>query len=167
MIERFITFTDEMARAILDGQKTQTRRIINSQPDKSLIGAACLVTEVNHSSWCWINGYDGSVAEEIGGSGICPYGRIGDRLIVEPNNAKCITLEITDVRVERLQDISEKDARAEGIDGHSQALIGTCRGNFLRLWESIYDAGICNANPWVWVISFKRAEERSKQINIK
>jgi len=109
-----------------------------------------------------------------------------------PRAASRITLEVTDVRVERLQEISEADAWAEGIqqlaDGAQRsavmALAGvmasnpklsrrgflasvaaaglmssqnvTARAAYAHLWESINGQGSWDANPWVWVIEFKR-----------
>jgi hypothetical protein len=108
-----------------------------------------------------------------------------------------ITLEVTGVRVERLQDIDEEQARAEGViqvgyaPGENprtircgncgqhrsqhvgQALVcfgghGTCfngatlRGDFAQLWESINGPGSWEANPWVWVVEFKRIEQERK-----
>ena len=82
-----------------------------------------------------------------------------------PRWASRITLEITSVRVERLQDISEGDAQAEGCalecmtptGGDSgSAIYGP--GGYLALWESINGAGSWDANPWVWVVEFKRVE---------
>ncbi|MFG9570916.1 hypothetical protein ACEP4D_00060 [Pseudomonas aeruginosa] len=71
-----------------------------------------------------------------------------------------ILLEITAVRVERLQDISDDQAIAEGIDTHPTGFYGngciTAGGAFLELWESINGDGKWAANPWVWVIEFKR-----------
>ncbi|HBO4112540.1 TPA: hypothetical protein L4T77_004262 [Pseudomonas aeruginosa] len=78
-----------------------------------------------------------------------------------------ILLEITAVRVERLQDISEEQALAEGVrsepcDHARQACsdIGcwgdTAKGAFGFLWEQLNGAGAWQANPWVWVIEFKR-----------
>lgn len=69
--------------------------------------------------------------------------------------ASRILLEIVSVRVERLQDISEADAKAEG----SSELL--CKGfthkhGFELIWESINGAGSWQANPWVWVIEFRR-----------
>lgn len=61
-----------------------------------------------------------------------------------------ILLEVTAVGVERLQAISEVQARAEGA---------TCRAGFACLWEGINGAGSWNANPWVWVVEFKRVEQ--------
>jgi len=77
-----------------------------------------------------------------------------------PRWASRITLEITGVRVERLQDISEEDARAEGV-------IPACGGvepywehrfNFRELWFDIYGEESWRANPFVWVMEFKRIE---------
>lgn len=94
-----------------------------------------------------------------------------------PRWASRIQLEITGIRVERLQDISGDDAECEGIESCSR-----CGGYgfieqggdvcdcpmpecgidatelFKRLWESINGAGSWDANPWVWAISFKRVE---------
>lgn len=72
-----------------------------------------------------------------------------------------ITLEITRVRVERLQDISAEDAMAEGVIECSPHLhgLGPCmewRYAFEDLWESINGPGSWDANPWVWVVEFKR-----------
>jgi hypothetical protein len=77
-----------------------------------------------------------------------------------------ITLEVTDVRVERLQDISEADAQAEGI-AYSERYGGYCIGqaehfnshdprqSYFSLWEAINGPGSVEANPWVWVVAFK------------
>ena len=85
-----------------------------------------------------------------------------------PRWASRITLEITAVRVDRLQDISEADAQAEGIQ-YSERFNGYCIGmaehfhsndprqSYLSLWEAINGGGSVEANPWVWVLEFKRA----------
>ena len=78
-----------------------------------------------------------------------------------PRWASRILLEITAVRVERLQDISETDAEAEGIQEIVDAGVdhdGTPRDAYRALWEQINGAGSWSANPWVWVVEFKRAE---------
>ncbi|EOV6195452.1 hypothetical protein ACN94K_002557 [Klebsiella quasipneumoniae] len=87
-----------------------------------------------------------------------------------PRWASRILLEITDVRVERLNAISEEDARAEGIIDGGCLNCGEpepcgCANPepdttdaFAYLWQSIYGQENWNANPWVWVISFKRVE---------
>jgi hypothetical protein len=74
--------------------------------------------------------------------------------IFMPRAASRILLEITDVRVQRLQEISEEDARAEGYD-RSHAFP---REWFALLWERIHGPGSWHANPWVWAITFQRLE---------
>ncbi|EDR6078695.1 hypothetical protein A8D40_002951 [Salmonella enterica subsp. enterica serovar Barranquilla] len=73
-----------------------------------------------------------------------------------PRWASRITLEITDVRVERLNSITESDAEAEGVTdtGFGDLLVD----GFRYLWKSIYGDDSWQANPWVWVIEFKRVE---------
>lgn len=73
--------------------------------------------------------------------------------------ASRILLEITAVRVERLQDISEADALAEGVP-HSLNLPGGrfARENFEHLWWTINGDGSWESNPWVWVVEFERAQ---------
>lgn len=97
-----------------------------------------------------------------------------------PRWASRITLEITEVRVERVQDISTEDARAEGITEYLSEIATkrhteedadiwrnrTTIENFRNLWDSIYYPGIYkkptpfkwDANPWVWVVEFRRIE---------
>jgi hypothetical protein len=95
-----------------------------------------------------------------------------------PHWASRLTLEITGVRVERLQDISEEDAQAEGIErvggefsctpwrnyriGCPDEMRSHCSArsrSYMTLWESINGPGSWDANPWVWVIEFKRVEQ--------
>lgn len=64
-----------------------------------------------------------------------------------PRWASRLSLEITAVRVERLQDITDADARAEGVAD---------RAAFAKLWDQINGKGAWDANPWVWVITFKK-----------
>ena len=189
MIERPILFSAPMVRAIIDGTKTQTRRVY-----KPLRPAPYEHIE------------DGSVWEmdECGEYVMrqCPLGTIGDRLWVREafyecvNNNDCIryaadgpaptsdtriyrkrpsihmlrrdsrlTIEITGIRVERLRDISEEDARAEGVGVHGgwnadETECGVnARGPFSRLWDSINaKRHPWASNPWVWVVEFRRAE---------
>lgn len=68
-----------------------------------------------------------------------------------------ITLRITDVRVQRLQDISEDDAHAEGVT-HKEHGGSTAREGFQRLWESINGNGAWAGNPWVWAMTFERVK---------
>ena len=104
--------------------------------------------------------------------------------IFMPRNLSRITLSITDVRVERLNDISEEDAIAEGLDRYNftgygdepgipsfpeptvYRCPGTDRswseyaiGEFKHLWESIHGDGSWELNPWLWCVSFQKVEE--------
>ncbi len=68
-----------------------------------------------------------------------------------------ITLEITEVRVQRLQEISEADAMAEGVDLSDEPETDAIAiGRYRHLWDEINGAGAWDANPWVWCVSFKR-----------
>jgi hypothetical protein len=73
-----------------------------------------------------------------------------------PRWASRITLEITGVRVERLQDISRGDAMGEGCPFPNMASGPSPRDWFAQLWTDINGAGAWDANPWVWVIEFRR-----------
>lgn len=77
-----------------------------------------------------------------------------------PRWASRILLEITDVGVERLRDLSEEDAKSEGITPPAGGVLPgwEYRINFRDLWMDIYGTDSWEANPWVWVIEFKRVE---------
>lgn len=99
-----------------------------------------------------------------------------------PRSASRITLEITNIRVERLNDISKEDAIAEGVDHRkcptyqspeqlehmirfgSYAFTIDYPGGFKSLWESINGEDSWAANPWVWVIGFHRIDERLQEV---
>lgn len=85
-----------------------------------------------------------------------------------PRSACRIVLEVTKIRVERLQDITKEDAIAEGVDysTHPSAIkmgyaVGA-RTNFRHTWEGIYGATSWNQNPWVWVVEFKVVQGASQ-----
>lgn len=91
-----------------------------------------------------------------------------------PRLASRITLEIISVRVERLNDISDEDALAEGVSDFRALIEPECQNgetadecarrlcwpqrSYRQLWESINGPGSWDANPWVWAIEFKRIE---------
>jgi hypothetical protein len=87
-----------------------------------------------------------------------PFGKRWRPSIHMPRWASRITLTITDVRVERVQDISEADAKAEGVLMDDPDAI-FYSGMFAHLWNTIYHKrGLgWDANPWVWVIHFRVA----------
>ena len=242
MRERPIIFNADMVRTVLDGRKTQTRRIIQS-PAKNMQarGHECISYRAPGDQW-----YQDYVFSMRDRSGVwqdykheqflakCPFGAVGDRLWVReafrvhsratdvatlvykaseqqswtqqtyrvpiekcnkpavvdkwtpsihmPRWASRITLEITGVRVERLQNISDADACAEGIRqgvrrtddsaGNEHVYCNYLAANlndacewferpadsFISLWQSIYGAESWQHSPWVWVIEFKRVE---------
>jgi len=201
MTERPILFSGPMVRALLDGTKTQTRRVIKRQP-----WASCSIEEGNDGEspfvYSALNGAGpGHDVDESRTPCVCPYGQPGDRLWVReawarayvtqaaqewivyregdnrtdyggpwkpsihmPRWASRILLEITGVRVERLQDISEADAVAEGwqrrpeVSEDPQVHADAARDWYMDLWEQINGTDSWAANPWVWVVEFRRIE---------
>ncbi|HGY4928513.1 TPA: hypothetical protein ACNVCI_001248 [Citrobacter braakii] len=216
MKERGIIFNGEMVRAILDGRKTQTRRIMAIQPEHSELGLRRVIDSKNGRDngkyfWSQSDARGLKMRSKVLG---CPYGEVGDRIWVRetyqgplfdyehmesyledsskfekpefcvyradgkpapefydaddnlhcgwrpsihmPRWASRITLEITDVRVERLRSMSQADARAEGVIAASGPMEAGLA--FRELWDSIYGEESWLANPWVWVIEFKRIE---------
>lgn len=207
-----ILFSAPMVRAILDGRKTQTRRVLKAdfmhQPDGS-----------QDAKWyfrcqrqaCW-DSYE-TLPELV--ERHSRHGKPGDRLWVRetwgynpdfpgmPNHAcycadpgheydgikwkpsihmprsVCrIQLEVTGVRIERLNDCSFEDALAEGIPDY-RTLLTDERGHgespdecarrlrwpqrqYAQLWDEINGAGAWAANPWVWVVEFRRFHHGDK-----
>lgn len=217
MKERGMIFNGEMVRAILDGRKTQTRRIMKNQPAGDYPETPALIRNVG-TGFQWHGLYGESSIFN------CPLGSIGERIWVRetfrvhsrasdvatlvyrasvrnswteqthrvpvavcnkpaipekwtpsihmPRWASRITLEITDVRVERLHNISERDSLREGLfqlpaSGRYCLQPGmqyfgmashSAKEVYSWLWASIYGEESWAANPWVWVIEFKRVE---------
>jgi hypothetical protein len=196
MKERPILFSGAMVRAILSGAKTQTRRIVKPQPECCDIrdspyhkGMRLWVRE----AWNFLgtdmmrHGRTHSTQD-----GVVKYLADGERRTINtkwrnvevwmarkpqsrpsihmPRWASRITLEITSVRVERLQAISEADAAAEGCDGncpigHLPAYMkGPLSYHYAQLWESINGPGSWEANPWVWVVEFRRIGQCAREV---
>ncbi|MEB3753812.1 hypothetical protein [Acinetobacter sp. MD2(2019)] len=209
MKERPILFNTAMVQAILEGRKTQTRRIL--QCDHPVVTG--FIPNGEHGYWKGTAKSDAVIQQYITTFPFtikCPFGIVGDRLWVRetfrlydsdecphadfpcgcprngtplfkashdcgdgekwtpsihmPRSASRILLEITKIRVERLNDISSEDAKAEGFDysSHQSAIemgyaIGA-RTNFRHEWEEIYGQNAWNKNPWVWVIEFQVIE---------
>ena len=192
MKETGLMFKAPLVRAILSGQKTQTRRILKNQQsydlDKCPLGQPGDRIYVREqwqgplmSSKEWEDHYfseaDDSPAK-FRTPAYCRYAADGgpppefvtmyDELVARwkpaihmPKWAARIWLEITGVRVERLQEITEADCIAEGATGGHGAIPGyhynaTPLEHFRYIWEST--GADWAANPWVWVIEFKRIE---------
>lgn len=226
MKERPVLFTAPMVRALLDGRKTQTRRIVKPCPQQKDADEPRYRGEDSSRVW-WPCRTIEMMVDLRDMPNHCPHGDVGERLwvketffpahlhrnhpkfaavtprflyaadyereparIVRPlhwkpsifctREASRITLEIKSVRVERLQDISEADAEAEGVernegfapwtreDGWIKYPYNettcedfpafTAKESYQSLWEMINGAGSWAKNPWVWVIEFRRVE---------
>jgi hypothetical protein len=198
MSERPILMQGDMVRAILDGRKSMTRRVIKPQPPKDVNYLPDLIFYENEP-YTWSSLTMEKINKNYCGewwTAKCPYGVVGDRLwvretwsideddqpiifyratdhetcgnpykssIIMPRWASRILLEVTSVKVERVQDISEEDAEAEGAPldrmiGYGRYGEKTHREGFIYLWHSINaKRGYgWDVNPWVWVIGFKR-----------
>lgn len=185
--EHPILFSAPMVRAILAGAKTQTRRVVHRRhlaqinltrgPIRANWSKPMPYGQPGDRLWVretWSREFEGGVcyraddapgevAEFVDAQGNPIKGSRWKPSIHMPRWASRITLEITGVRVERLQDISEADAQAEGCalecmtptgDDSGSAIWGP--GGYIALWESLNGPGSWEANPWVWVIEFKR-----------
>jgi hypothetical protein len=215
-----ILFSASMVRALLNGSKTQTRRIMKVQPPSDEYKMmTCIDTtgdrkNVGRHHWARLSKNMLSYEDNDQPYFSCPYGYNQDQLWVRetfcpdwcdkpiykadggsaidagyskeprwkpsihmPRWASRITLEITGIRVERLNDCSKADAIAEGIEGEELFINGISEGGHYRdyildtddmcewftnpiysyqsLWESINGAGSWATNPWVWVVEFK------------
>lgn len=86
-----------------------------------------------------------------------------------PREAARIFLQVTDVRIERLQQITEEDARKEGVERGPSGILPYTSG-FIPLWESTIQKGMLafygwDANPYVWVYAFERCEKPEEKDN--
>ena len=221
MKERPILFSEPMVRAILEGRKTQTRRIVQVQPPSgkyqltTLADSTARKDKKHIGAHHWAIVKDLNIVEDHGEYFRCPYGYAGDHLWVRetwraverdsdltdgilfasgghfqpipetqqaaelwmeaygngkhgeswrpsifmPRWASRITLEITGVRVERLNTITIEDIIAEGLSSHLREHDACCelKDQFAALWDSINSKRASwKSNPWVWVIEFKR-----------
>lgn len=190
MKERPILMSTPMVQAVLDGRKTMTRRVVKKTPCTCGYPPGshnCRLGNIGENQWaCASLGFTGEFVR-------CPYGKVGDRLWVResfrqmqrgidykadhdyrigftwkpsihmPRAASRINLEITGVRVERLQEITEEDANAEGFPdtfrrngSYESADLG--KWKFIELWDALNTKrGFgWDVNPWVWVIEFKK-----------
>ena len=203
MADKQILFSAPMVRALLDGRKTQTRRVINAPSAHDAIavfGADFLTLRGNfgllpirahrgdrlwvREAWRSMDGLDGSNATEIAANCIeagyrrpwapLHYEADGARVdwIAEPRGfgtkagryrharfmprwASRLTLIVTDVRVQRLQEISRGDAMAEGCPFSNMADGPTPCDWFADLWNSINGPEAWDANLWVAAYSFR------------
>lgn len=202
MATKPILFNTQMVRAILDGRKTCTRRIVKPQPTAHY-GTQCIKPPYQPGDILYVRetwerfecrncegDEKGNCPKEPKKSVLdktcgCYMYRATDEIsgdakwhpsIHMPKEAARIWLKVTDVRVERLQDITEDGAEAEGaIDNrgfiHSPEneydRIYTAREYFIKIWDrtikkSDFDIYGWDVNPWVWVIEFERCEPQEE-----
>ena len=195
MKERPILMTAESVKAILDGRKTMTRRVVKDPRRGSRERDAMLSSASGKPS---IADMMAESKMDLKPNFTCPYGQVGDRLWVRetfcestsiidrvlykaegviiapswkwkpsifmPRWASRITLEITELRVERLQEITESDALAEGCSSlrcEEENMTEPATIEFEELWNSLNaKRGYgWNFNPWVWVVSFSKIDK--------
>lgn len=202
MADRPILFSGPMVRALLDGSKTQTRRVVKWRELNAGLNLGFSGLRAERTALGWVLESDTRDSREWRCKPTpSPYGQPCDRLWVReawrvidvadcfaprqitaahriwfeadaphdgpvgryrpgmfmPRWASRITLEVTEVRVERLQDISEADAATEGVSAkHTADAHYTAREAYAVLWEQINGPGSWDANPWVWVVEFRR-----------
>jgi len=193
MSEKPIFFNTPMVQAILDGRKTQTRRVCTYVEDNSPVklygynklseaGKTLLLESLVERSriqlgdilWVretWARISDWTIIDPTVGM-VDGYIYKADWASFEhpawhpsihmPRAAARIFLRVTDVRVEKVRDISEEEAEAEGAKKMKENDIGfwTYRRGFQSIWDSLYaKRGYgWDANPWVWVYTFERTE---------
>jgi hypothetical protein len=171
MRERPILFQPPLVEAILDGRKTQTRRVMRGNfvgLTSALVKPLCPYGVVGDRLWvreAWSiaeKKFDPEVSRIVyRADGVDPLpdatGRARWRPSIHmPRAASRLLLEVTEVRIERLHDISEEDARAEGVRPDPFRRTYTAINSFHVLWIDINGIDSWDSNPWVWVISLKK-----------
>ena len=160
-----IKFSDEMLAAVIDGRKTQTRRLIEPQPE---------VTEDSlRELGAWQDGY--TLSEQVCAAwrhmgDDCPYGKAGDIIPFADKDGNIKgQIEIADIWLQQVQEISQEDAQAEGFeltgwiptysDPDSGGEQFTPYDNFAEAWIDIYSEESWINNEWVWVIKFVKLND--------
>lgn len=176
-----IKFSDEMLAAVIDGRKTQTRRPADFKVREE--GYNLNFSGLKSGFYCNGAPSSGFVLRSMGAGCWndrtyplhCPYGQVGDVIPFADKDGNIKgEIEIVDVWLQQVQDISEEDAIAEGV-------VTGCygnEGNWLRgfyapggnqphqnaksayseIWRSIYGVEAWYKNPWCWVVEFKQIQ---------
>ena len=193
MANKPILFSGPMVRAILDGRKTVTRRVVKPQPDvpedlqilrepgyaPRNPGDILWVRET-WTTWTWKEGIAPKLHYRADGeipTGTATPSAVWHPSMFMPKAAARLFLAVDDVRLERLRDITDEEARREGFteaalkDDEIDALLGINAGAvfkprfvFALYWDSLRKPADLaeygwNANPWVWRIAFRRCEK--------
>lgn len=182
-----ILFNTEMVRAILDGRKSVTRRVVKHDTneilnspyhkkhpeveDKQIISKLCMPPyqpeDVLYVRETWCLRYDGEKYfykadknTQLEEKQLVDYDHVSWKASIHmPKEAARIWLKVKGVRVERLQDITDEQAEKEGCNDYTSTALG-----FSYLWDSTIkrteiDRYGWDANPWVWVIDFEQCEK--------
>ncbi|MDW7782268.1 ASCH domain-containing protein [Morganella morganii] len=150
-----IKFSDEMLAAVIAGRKTQTRRLI----DKETLRLFDVASEVGE---CFPLGCNDDEPFERYHIEFSPYGAIGDTINFADKDGDIKgEIEIVDVWLQQVQEISQEDAQAEGFEGYDDDVSGGMSpySEFSQAWVDIYGKDSWRENPWVWVIEFKQIQE--------
>lgn len=172
-----ILFNTEMVRAILDGRKSCTRRVVKPQPT-ARYGAQCIKPpyqsgDILYVRETWkraLNGY--YYYEDWQRDDIADITKWKPSIHM-PKEAARIWLRVTDVRVERLQEITVDGCHREGVNIETSAVtdgetLNRKHDFSLEKFETLWDSTVkksdidrygWDANPWVWVIEFERCEK--------
>lgn len=160
MKRQALQFSEPLKQAILDGLKVQTRRIVKPQPSKPT--TVWYADAADSGRWVAMGPVrEGSSEMRKTSSWIsCPYGKSGDSIALEDESGKPFAnAVIVGVRIQRLQKLSDADARAEGTQAlyHASALLPgvPLQTAFALTWCERYGAHAWAANPWVWVVEFR------------
>ncbi|KNE27356.1 MULTISPECIES: ASCH domain-containing protein [Achromobacter] len=163
MKRQSLQFSEPLKQAVLAGLKVQSRRILKPQPSKPT--TVWYADAADSGRWVAMGPNRDNPCELRKTSSWvrCPYGKIGESIILtdEAGNGFATAL-IVGVRIQRLQSLTEADARAEGTEAmyQSSALLPgvPLQTAFALMWCERYGSHAWAANPWVWVVEFRGAQ---------
>lgn len=173
-------FSTIMVQALLDGRKTQTRRIVKNKLPIGNYEETMIACPYKKGDIIWVRETWTNRVSDFEGSGMYLYKADGDTpkkwrpSIFMPKAACRLWFKVVDVRFEWLREISEQDAIAEGIEvihiaegqtpiylnyllNQKLGTVNPCK-SYATLWDKINGSGSWLANPFVWVIEFERVE---------
>ncbi|OAE55103.1 ASCH domain-containing protein [Achromobacter mucicolens] len=161
MKRQLLQFSEPLKQAILDGAKVQSRRILKPQPSK--LTTVWYADASDSGRWVAMGPSPDNPSEMRKTSSWvrCPYGKSGETIILaDEAGAPFASAVVVGVRIQRLQNLTEADARAEGTQTlyQSSALLPgvPLQTAFALMWCERYGAHAWAANPWVWVVEYRQ-----------